>query len=230
MATLIHHWRLDGDGGDSIGGADLTMPGTESYGAGQIGQAVSLPAGGVASAGNLATANFGATDAFSVAFWARANGGLSEVDLLGKKAGGSTSSADEGWNVYATGTLDDVLIFMLSDGTTQGFFASSTGAITADAWYHVAAVWNGATKAGALYIDGSLVDSTPNTSLAALGSLSNTDDLILHNTGGANGYSFDDVRIYSGVLTADEVAELYAYEGSGGAAMSMLTNRRSRGC
>ena len=40
--TLLHHWKLDGDATDAVGGANGTELGGLSYVAGQFGQAVSL--------------------------------------------------------------------------------------------------------------------------------------------------------------------------------------------
>jgi hypothetical protein len=93
------------------------------------------------------------------------------------------------------------------NGTGGGIYVSS-GNLTTDQWHHIAVTFDG--QVVSLYLDGAL-DSVHNASGVILGTT--TEDLILGGDfpGGDEYFdgTLDDVRLYDGPLTADEIAELH---------------------
>ena len=93
------------------------------------------------------------------------------------------------------------------NGTGGGIY-TSIGNLTTDQWHHIAVTFD--EQDVRLYLDGAL-DSVHNASGVILGTT--TEDLILGGDfpGGDEYFdgTLDDVRLYDGPLTADEIAELH---------------------
>jgi hypothetical protein len=119
------------------------------------------------------------------------------------------------WYVLSAGDLE----ISYGDGGGRGVehrrSKVGTTALAADTWYHIAAVLRGPTDIS-LYINGIDDGGTYSGSGGSI-AYSSASSLIgiKHDSQNALGSKIDDVRIYDGALSAEEVWELYQ-EGSGG--------------
>jgi MSHA biogenesis protein MshQ len=114
--------------------------------------------------------------------------------------------------LYNNGT-NNVIRFSSRRSPTSGYF--DTPAVTLGQWNHVVVVYNSASTANvpAIYINGSAVAVT--TTAPVGNQKSNSGTGYVGNASGSNrGFDgkLDNLRIYDGVLTAAEVAALYANE------------------
>ena len=115
-----------------------------------------------------------------------------------------------GWNRYVLGLASNLIGFNTDNNDLYG--TSSSG--LANGWHHVVAVFtNGGVTANKLYIDGvakslSQLAGTPSAANALVGS-----NLTIGGHGNSSAVRFtgrlDEVRVYSGVLTAAEVSTLH---------------------
>lgn len=94
--------------------------------------------------------------------------------------------------------------------TQSSFHAYSDGPLTPGTWHHLVGTFDGV--GGALYIDGVLQQQVePSSGTPTPASVWDIGDISAGGVG--TGYfpgRIDDVRVYSGALTADEVSQLYA--------------------
>ena len=137
-----------------------------------------------------------------------ANSPTASYTILSK----GTGNGGDGYifNVGGNGSTDPKLALSLYDGTT---WDTVTGAlVTAGAWCHAVAVWDGANVT--IYVNG-----VNKGSVAGHTMIADANDFLIGIQGTTihanpmNG-QIDDVRVYNRALSAAEVAQLYAISGA----------------
>ena len=204
---INHHWKFDGDLTDSVGSAAFGGV-TPSYEPGRVGQGmVFTNADGNLDAGDVADMNPGASDSFTLAMWCKYVATPTGTCQLLRKKPDVSSPASPGWNLYQTAA--DTLAFVVSDGTSRVFATHDVSAL-AGAYFHAAVVVDRAAGQVRLYVDN--VEVSQN-SIAAIGSLSNSEVVRSALDGSGFARSYDDLRFYTRALTPAEVSELFAFRG-----------------
>jgi len=145
-------------------------------------------------------------ETFTVAAWIRLDGGGEHTAFVDKPVGESFSNSFALY--YYTGAPGTVQMYAVTDGTTGAAIGHARG-LPMGAWAHVAGTFDGAELG--LWIDGQLVGTAMSSLLAfdeqAL--LVGCDDE--HDGQGLSAFAvagIDDVRVYSRVLSDDEIAEI----------------------
>ncbi len=104
---------------------------------------------------------------------------------------------------------DNVMYLDINKGGSNNSIRTSSAITTTNQWMHFAVVTSATNNTWEVYIDGVLDNSGTET----LTAVATAEILSIGNRTGASDYldgSVDDFRIYSGVLTASEIAELAA--------------------
>ncbi|MEI6947587.1 LamG-like jellyroll fold domain-containing protein [Paraflavisolibacter sp. H34] len=201
--TLVGHWKMNESGSTTITdhsgtGNHATLLKTKdvTWPAGQEGLALSLPGTleRYATAPNTASLNI--TDAISIAAWIRpievrngtilAKGATNGYELC-------INSSNKVEFRFNTGT----------NGSTYRIASVANYPTNATTWVHVAATYDGATAR--MYINGVQNASVTFATPAAI--ISNTGVLTIGSLAGERRWkgAMDDLRLYRGALTADEV-------------------------
>lgn len=207
-ADLIGWWKSDeGSGTTAInsgtGSGNGALTNGPTYTTGQIGSNALLFDGSDdyvvtgSNAPNLAPA-------FTYAGWIKPN----------------FASSGGGGNAVFDCTNGSNRIYVRWEGPSLGFYIDSTGAafrsnamtFSANTWHHLAITASATANTGIVYFDGAAVT----TNIVANGSFDNTSGFPIYlGRGVVNGYywhgELDDMRVYQRVLTALEIAALYAY-------------------
>lgn len=218
---LVGHWTFDGEYMDwssttaevrdrtptaSHGNAVGGMTTSSAYG-GVLGQALSLDGQDDYVALSPALLN-GRTTA-SVAFWLQID--AQDTDLSAFSCYGSTEFSiwhnfNNWWSLYVA-----------ASGTPVIYMSDSFG------WKHFVATYDGGTGAAKLYLNGSVIsEGTLDT-----GPLTCTALDVGRTFAGSYGYNrgvYDDVRIYSRVLSADDVKRIYGLGATTHVAETITTN------
>jgi hypothetical protein len=225
--TPFAHWKLDETSGttavDSVGSNDGTLINGPVWTPGTID-------GGLDFDGSndyvITDSNFTPPPAGTVMFWMQVSGSPgSHGRILG---------LDDTWEIrhVTTGTPDGIpygLVFDLGLSGANTEFATTVTIDTPGQWYHIAASYDTATDAYAVYIDG--VPHKSGTYPSAL-SVPAANPLSLGTrTGSSNYYDgmLDDVRIYDTVLSPAEIASLAAGGGGGGGPPTVFEARVATG-
>jgi len=227
---LVAHYQFDGDLTDSSGNNHNGMAvGSPQFVTGRIGTAIHVDHPGTSpndcvvldNPGNIdnnADFQFNAGDMFSIAFWVNwtntpgdlpmianvvnstDNQGLVMADSFFDDGGGNIQFSVQAWPGEA---------FVEGDFTADGPTLINDGA-----WHHVAAAFDLLNLVARVYIDGVLVVTHP---IPNSGNLNYSDGYILgsdptytYSGNTTGGYSIDDMGIWRRLLTADEVATIYA--------------------
>ena len=140
--------------------------------------------------------NFGSAD-FTIEFWVYANNLSSIYGLFGKRTDTATQYRWLCASINTNGTINSQVT---TTGSSWGINTSTTGAILATSWTHLAFVRNGSDYS--IYING--IKNTLSSSLS--GSIYNgTEALIIGGTGTTGAYVYslngyiDDLRITKGI-------------------------------
>jgi PKD repeat protein len=196
---LISRWRFDNDATDSVGTNNGTLTGTASYIAnGRIDQAISFTSGAVIVPDNDSL-DFVANEEFTISFWVNGGPQLSCMLLDKRDNTGYQFRYDRGV---------DLVRFMIYEGGGTVMVAAPITSVIDGSWHHVAGGRNASEVF--LYVDGTLIGSAPDTTLADL--TSNVTDLGIGNypTGTTGDFTglMDDVRVYGRALDQSEIAAL----------------------
>ncbi len=200
QAGMSHWWAGDGNANDSIGRNDGTLQGGATFGAGEVRQAFSFP-GNSGDAVNLGFVSLPSTK-FSFAAWVN----------------GITASPDEtvwsnldGFNGFLVVVESgDILVSVFSGGAiTQ--YDTTTFNITPNEWHHIGITFDGTAPSGqrlVIYVDGAAQPvEVPLDDATSVGS-SSVPALIGSVFGGGFPWvgAIDEVQLFAGVLTPEEVA------------------------
>jgi hypothetical protein len=133
--------------------------------------------------------------------------------IIGKS---NQSGAILGWRLtYAPGVSRGLNFLHSTNISNLRQNWTTTASLAAGAWYHVAASVSAINQQAILYINGSSMSVT-NSSVGTVTTISTSEPVRICGLGGADGgWSYhdgrvDDVRIYNRVLTAAEIAGIYA--------------------
>ena len=227
MNGLVGWWKFDEGSGltavDSSGqghGGDLTGH-APTWTTGFRNESLAMSFNGssqYADYGNLVAYNFERTDTFSGAAWVYCTNISNLASSIFAKS--AMPNPNRGWvfNLFNRQSLTSVslaLSLVNADVTNIIEVTSPANSITQNRWYHVAFSYDGSSNAAGvkLYINGVLQTLTVNTN-----NLSQTMQSTISFTIGARdpaaiGQYFpgqiDDARLYSRVLTATEIHDLY---------------------
>jgi len=208
IAGPVAHWKLDDGSGptaiDSVGGNDSTLNGDSSWTTGTLAGALEFD-----GSGDYATTDndFTPPPVGTVLFWMKVPGSPgSHGRILG---------LHDSWEVrhVTTGTSDGIpygLVFDLGVTGVNTEFVTTVTVDTPDQWYFVAATYDTNNDAYQVYLDGVLHKSgTYPSSL----SIPASNPISLGTRTGSSNYftgTLDDVQIYDRILSASEIADLYA--------------------
>jgi predicted outer membrane repeat protein len=209
-AGLVHEYQLNGDGNDSVGGADAVVGPIVTFTAAEapvcLGQAA-LFGPGILGADDELTASgvtdFGAGD-FSIAFWLRR-----DFNDSGNSDGvfDALAGVGEGWLLIILS--DHTLRFRMDSATTdQGY--NSTAGISDSNWHHVVlSVDRDSTIGLRWYIDATF-DSSHDPTIVS-GAIIANKDLTIGDFNSGNGLdgALAQAQFYDHALTAEEVTALY---------------------
>lgn len=225
QVTLISHWPFDDAAGsgvavDPISGNNGAVSGATQGVDGKFGTAIFFDGNtDFVDFGDLADFEFAAGESFSMAFWFKAT----DTGTFGLQKGDFHKSAAGDFPVYTVrvnGNSTNGVARIEGRSNDAGVY-NSTGAYKLDAadafddqWHHLAGVYDGATSQFSVYVDGQLSEtSAAHPTATAWG----TNDSRLfagreeYQTGSVYGTgSMDDVAVWSGALTDQEVADQYA--------------------
>jgi len=213
-ALIIAHWKLDETSGvtavDSVGGHDATLTNGPNWVTGQVDGALDFDGGNDYA---ITSNNFTPPATGTVTFWMQVPGSPSTH--------GRILGLDDNWEIrhVDSATADGVpygLVFDLGVSGVNAEFATTVPINTPGQWYHIAAAYDTGTNAYAVYIDGALhLSGTYPGSLAVPAA----NRLSLGTRTGSTQYfdgTLDDVRIYDGMLSVSEIADLYSAGNGGG--------------
>jgi len=200
---LLDWWPANLDANDIIGGLNGTLLNGPTWATGKFGKALNFPAGrSVVNVGAKASlANLNRTG-FSVTAWINLRSGGS----LGRIVDKDDNSI--GWFLKMSSAT--TVQFVSDNG---GPSRTSSGAIGANTWQHVAATWTGGTAASTahVYVNGNPADGAGVDGVGSPGDDSGTP-LSIGNRATALDRGFDglidDLRIYPRVLSAAEIKTL----------------------
>jgi len=206
-AALLHNWTFDGNTNDSAGSANGTFGDAnvsgENYVAGQVGQALTFD--GVDDfVETAAGAIVPATD-FTVTawvFWEAGNGQRATI------AGGQQSgNAGEVFALSRDAAGGDTKLFLnlLANGGQAGSIVESPdGTVAKNAWQHVAFTVD-SVNGSTIYLNGVAVGATPGRTTH-----DPTTNFVIGRRPDGESFYFDglidDVAIFDGVLTLNELA------------------------
>lgn len=155
-------------------------------------------------------------ESFSVEMWFKSAGGAVDWYLIhkGSHAKNTTTGMTGKWfgiQYNKTGS-NDRFTWAIDDDVTKTDLNVTPGSIYFDNnWHHVVAVRDVEADQIKIYMDGVLKGSKTD----ATGSIAQTEDLVIGNTNvnfvNAFGGSLDEISIYKGALTAEEVLDNYNF-------------------
>ncbi|MCI5191907.1 MAG: LamG domain-containing protein [Candidatus Electrothrix sp. AU1_5] len=217
---VIAHWKFDDDTGtvakDSAGGNDGVLIGSPVRTTGVINGALQFDGlDDYVSVGDKENLDFDTADSFTLSAWIKIPDDGYDFPVIDKRIWYNCSV----YGCYAEGYTFTVNQNKLSFGI-EDIFGNRSGTrsetvLTDNKWHQVTAVRNAATNQLDIYVDG-VSDSTPVTDITT-GTLANSVELKIGKRKaaipGVDYYLFDgridDVRIYNGALSSDEVQQLY---------------------
>ncbi|NWK55614.1 family 43 glycosylhydrolase [Verrucomicrobiaceae bacterium N1E253] len=218
-AVMRHRYNFDGDVNDSIGAEDGTLvniTGGSSFSGGQLelgndGSQTGANVDHVALPANLIS-NLG--DDISIELWAGVTSDAAWQRFF-DFGEGSDGSGSNGYYIFASPhTNTDILIAGYKQGTTNieqrlGESAAITSSLTEPT--HLVLTWDGENDAVILYVNGVEVDKdlSPHFDITDMADVTNYLGRSRWTSDSGFVGSFDELRLWKGVLTAEEVATHY---------------------
>jgi hypothetical protein len=228
----VHSWKLDETSGlvanPSFGGLVGAHGSTVLVNqAGKIGRAPKYNNTGATALGSKT--NFGSyfqkerNQPFSVSAWIRVNGGAAPIICAMRPI-----SPFRGWlfNQYSSGFG---LHLINTSGSNLIEVVSNVGTLTNNSWHHVVATYDGSSTAAGvqLYFDGAAQAKVVNANSLSATIIDTLSEMLIGGRGnnvtvdyGPIQGEVDDVALFNGVLTAADVAKMYA-RGNSGASVSL---------
>ena len=152
----------------------------------------------VAAHPNLSTSNF------SMALWVKLEAYPSGWGVIYSNYGGDF----KGWFV---GSLSDGrVIFCVAGLPSSALWLLSSTSLQAGQWHHVAITFNGATRGGAIYIDGALDRSTTFPSWTPQTAVNPTFAKASWYGGGYLAGNLDEVKLFSSELLAQQISSEFS--------------------
>jgi hypothetical protein len=208
--NLVCRYQFEDDGTDSVSGADGTVGANVTFTAGKYGKA--MTAGTAGATDDIivvpqAEAFVPGMADFTIAFWVkRAQADTGNADGIFDALNGTGT----GYQCNFRGDPDmDKLGFRLDDDDGNYVLIVDASTVTdTTTWHHFALVVSRPTDSADLYRDGILVTTV--TPLGLTGAIIPDKNLAIGNIGAGLGLdgSLDDLRFYTGTLTADEILHL----------------------
>jgi len=205
MPSLLAHWPLNGDLLDVSGhGRHLSEVGTLAWvdGPDPRRQAVQVTNGNRATLADDDALDPGAADGIAVLAWLRFPVPSSFIASIVDKKNLSLSAGDAGWRSYVIGS-SGTGASLISDGTTRAFvFAGGYGG---SAWTQYIGELDRSIDQMRLWRDESLVDDVENDGpVSAIGSLANSEQVIVGDVIGSDVMELAHVQVYDGPTTFAE--------------------------
>ncbi|MEV0622587.1 LamG-like jellyroll fold domain-containing protein [Nonomuraea sp. NPDC050404] len=207
--TLTAHWKLDGNGEDATGRTGPLAPGgSAAWTSGWVGDAITLDGvAGHAAAGGAAVRT---DQSYTVAAWVQLDR-LPPSDAVVVAQGGSRASHfSMGYSSagrWGIGVAD-------ADTDAPGAWAALSDAVAYPMeWTHIAGVYDAPAGKVRIYVGGQHV---PSTDLDYVGTWNSEGPLQVGrgiSAGAMGGHwpgAIDDVRVYQGALSSDDIARLAA--------------------
>lgn len=214
-SNLLAHWKLDETSGTTLAdsswnGYSLTMANSPTLGGTTLGGVLGTNVafnGTNQRATRSSTAALRNVAAGTVAFWFNPTS-----TAAGKWAftlTGGTNQNRASVQLIAGGALR--FWGRAGDAEAAQSLLTSSSTVTAGTWAHVVGVWNYTSDTIACYINGSLLSSASVSFTASATSDTNATTIAIASDGASDylACSFDDVRIYSRALSADDALALY---------------------
>jgi len=216
----VAYWPLNETSGttaaNEIYGFATAQNFTPTWGAGKIDNCVTIPSSPTNAA--LVQSHYDAislgAESFTVEMWFKSSGGAVDWYLVhkGSHVKNSTTGATGKWfgvQYNKTGS-NDRLTWGIDDDVTKTFIDVKPGSTYFNnTWNHLVCIRDVTTDKLYVYINGVLKGSTTDNT----GNIAETENIVLGNTNvafvNAFGGSIDDVSIYKGVLTPEEIMDNY---------------------
>ena len=205
---LIHHWKLDGNGTDSAGAADMAYYNSLGSVTGVAGQAADFSGDSFGSfkygeAPSFLFPGFGTSD-FTVAFWMQTSSSDPGDYLIGNKQGANGG----GFSVYlnASGTVE----FTIADGATVQSITAPVDVTNGD-WHYIVAKRDGAALDLSVYNRTTDVWAFYNITIASTISVGSFTPVRMGvETPSSNNYDgyLDDIRFYNRAISFADANEL----------------------
>lgn len=215
----VAYWKFDETEGTSaandIQGYATAQNFTPTWNEGKIDNCVTIPATPTNAA--FVQSHYDAislgNESFSLELWFKSAGGAVDWYLFhkGSHVLNSTTGATGKWfgiQYNKTGS-NDRLTWGIDDNVTKTDINVTGSTYFNNAWHHVVAIRDVEADMIKLYVDGALKSSKAD----GTGNIAQTENIVIGNTNvnfvNAFGGSIDDVSIYKGALTAEEVLDNY---------------------
>lgn len=199
---LVSYWSFEGNADDEVSQNDGTITGAIRQ-TGKVRDGYEFDGNDKIEVPDDPTLEFTASDSFTVCLWFRASTGeiANGADLIHRRIG----SYGNGYHLAISG---NDLRFGIED--INGVYPKvNSDALSDNTWYFGCGVRNVAADKLYVYIDGTLIRSTTDTTTADLNSSSD----ILYIGRGASYFNgtIDEAGIWSRALSSDEISNLYRY-------------------
>jgi hypothetical protein len=145
---------------------------------------------------------------------------------FGENGTGRIFNKASGW-LFFVNTLNSTIRFISTRATTNGDWVNAPFGIATSTTYHVAVTYNGSDVANnaVFYVNGVLSATTVNAFPVGATSDDSASDLLMGNTpAGDRAYNgwIEDARVYSRILSADEILTIKNSQGRDGIRNSMI--------
>ena len=225
-AELLAWWPLDSSTEDMSGnGNHLELSGGADYVEGIHGEAVSFDGiddngDSVHSEGDIDLVDPG-VGSLTAGAWIRLEQGTSSQNFEFVVSKGNPTSSKVGWSIWYSNSNNALIVRCNSSDTSEQRAAQQKQPVPLDEWLHVAIVIDRETAQVRGYLNGSNEGWIPggggptSDSLGGWGDIGNDGPLVIGHRNDGQGTLLgvvDDVRIYSGALTEQEILIVMAGE------------------
>ena len=215
----VAYWKFDETQGlsatNEVEGYATAQNFTPTWAAGKIDNSVVMPSTPTNAA--FVQSHYDAislgNESFSVEMWFKSSGGAVDWYLIhkGSHAANSATGATGKWFGIQYNKLgsNDRLTWGIDDNVTKTDINITGSGYFNNAWHHLVAIRDVENDQLKLYVDGVLKGSK----IDATGNIAQTENIVIGNTNvnfvNAFGGAIDDVSIYKGALTAEEILDNY---------------------
>jgi hypothetical protein len=202
--NLVSYWKLDessGNASDSVGSRTLTNVNTITYSAGKINNGANF----VTSSSQYFTFTpIGLSNtSFSIAGWFKI--GTNQEGMIYSE--GISGSANPFISIGRAGGTGSDWELVARDGSSVGLVSQFTAEVTRNVWHHF--VWTMTTTQSKLYSDGVLIRTDSFTANSFTANVGRIGDRKRINEENYFGGSLDEIGVWTRVLSADEVSQLF---------------------